>query len=375
MHLIKIEVTKTMSKLIILITLAITVITGCNSKNNSYKKPFDYKTLPSMWIELSEKEGKSFICEEADVLVMEGNELTRYYVATGEKDQLEVLESYQTGDTIVLHIKWINQEREEDLQLIWMDKEQGIARWIFEEESNNEGIFVVKEKSSAFPQETCEDHITYNEDENIESLVSDINDFAPTGWKIIDSIYGDLNNDGQKDVVLVTVKSDPKEIVEQPENPSGTDTIYLSPLKLIVAFKEGEHYRLIAQNSHFLPSGDDNLPNPLSEPGGISIEKGVLRISMHYWYSSGSWYVSDDEYIFRFQNNKFELIGFSSSSFHRASGEMTSVSVNYSTQKKQTTTGGNMFEEENNKPQEKWEKINVPTLHNLEEMSPDINLY
>lgn len=212
-----------------------------------------------------------------------------------------------------------------------------------------------------------------------KNVVSDINNFVSGKWEIADTYYGDLNKDGEDDVVIIAEENDPNNIIIQPEYSLGADTLYTSPRMLLVAFKEGNNYRLIAKNEHFLPPSNDIdqacLEDPLSEPGGISISKGVLTIKMHYWYSCGSWYVSDNTYVFRYQNEKMQLIGFSSSSFHRASGEMTSMSINYSTKKMQTTTGGNMFEGESDKPKEKWENIEVNRLYDLEEMTDELQLY
>ena len=55
----------------------------------------------------------------------------------------------------------------------------------------------------------------------------------------------------------------------------------------------------------------------------------------------------------------------------RNSGEQEEFSINFSTNKIKTTTGGNMFEEKLNKPKEKWENINIKKKYILDEMSKD----
>ena len=61
--------------------------------------------------------------------------------------------------------------------------------------------------------------------------------------------------------------------------------------------------------------------------------------------SAGSWWTSTNVYIFRFQNNVFELIGYESNAYMRNTGEEEGTSINFSTNKAKITTGGNIFEE------------------------------
>lgn len=195
-------------------------------------------------------------------------------------------------------------------------------------------------------------------------VFSDPDDIIPKEWVIIDRIMGDLNKDGIDDIVLLSRRR------ESLENLTSDAEDYY---KISVMLKEAHGYTVLAENDQLASTGDEFLPDPL-ESGGIQINNGVLKIALHYWYSAGSWSVTNTEYIFRFQNHNLELIGYSSSSFHRASGEESSTSINYSTQKKKTITGGNMFDEELNKPKEQWEKINFPKLLKFQEVKIGSNL-
>jgi len=362
---------------IIVIIICIYLGFSCTNKGKVAGEVYDVKLLPSKWVELSVVDGKQVICMEADIIMINDEELIHYFVSPGEKSMFEVIDSYRNNDTVKIHVKWKHGEGEMYLKLVWLDKDRGIAQWFYGDEDNTGYIFVADEKSGDFEKIGCDTDVS--EPDDIGSLVSDINDFVGGKWEIADAYYGDLNKDGQDDVAIVAVENDLDNIIIQPELSLGPDTLYTSPRMLMVALKEGEKYRMVAKNKHFLPPANDVdqpcLAEPLSEPGGISISKGVLTISLHYWYSCGSWYVSDDTYVFRYQNDKMQLIGFSSSSFHRSSGEMASVSVNYSTKKKQTTTGGNMFDEELDKPQDQWENIKINQLFDLDEMNDEIKLY
>jgi len=74
-------------------------------------------------------------------------------------------------------------------------------------------------------------------------------------------------------------------------------------------------------------------------------------------------------YIFRFQNNVFELIGYESDSYMRNTGEEEKVSINFSTNKVKSTTGGNMFEDAKDKPKDKWRNAEFEKKYILDEMT------
>lgn len=194
--------------------------------------------------------------------------------------------------------------------------------------------------------------------------------YIPAGWVLDTALRGDLNKDQQADVVLVLRNTDTANFKKN--DGLGMDQLDLNPRRLLILFKTGTGYTRELATDVFLPSAnsDENpcLEDPLYE-GGLEISKGILKIRLHYWLSCGSWYVTDYNYTFRYQNKKFELIGLDVSSFHRASGESSVTSYNFSTRKKQTITGMNEFAETEVKPVEKWEKIKNFRLLHLAEMN------
>ena len=195
--------------------------------------------------------------------------------------------------------------------------------------------------------------------------------FIPKGWKEHSKVVGDVNKDKVNDMVLVIEEVNNANIILNES--LGKDTLNTNPRTLLVLFGDkNKGYQLKTSNAKFLPSEDDAesrcLADPLSE-GGISIEKGLIKINMNYWLSCGSWYVTNYNYTFRYQNEKFELIGLDCYSFHRASGESSTTSINFSTKKKQVITGTNEFE--GGKPKEKWSAIKVGKLFNLAQISTD----
>ena len=140
----------------------------------------------------------------------------------------------------------------------------------------------------------------------------------------------------------------------------------------MVLFKqENGTYKLAAKNDKgFIepPKENSSLLDPLEE-GDINIKNNTLRLRFQYFFSAGSWYITNVEYVFRYQNNHFELIGVETNSSHRATGEETIVSFNLSTNKLETSLGGNVFEEKENNPKKETETFIYnpkPILDNME---------
>lgn len=193
-------------------------------------------------------------------------------------------------------------------------------------------------------------------------------DFVPKHWSAIMKIDGDLNKDGLADTALIVEQENPNNISITEYN----DTLNTNPRALLVLFKqENGTYKLAAKNDKgFIepPKESSSLLDPLGE-GDINIKNNTLRLRFQYFFSAGSWYITNVEYVFRYQNNHFELIGVETNSFHRATGEETIVSFNLSTNKLETTMGGNVFEEKENNPKKETKTFMYnpkPILDNME---------
>ena len=193
-------------------------------------------------------------------------------------------------------------------------------------------------------------------------------DFVPKHWSAIMKVDGDLNKDGLIDTALIVEQENPNNISITEYN----DTLNTNPRALLVLFKqENGTYKLAAKNDKgFIepPKENSSLLDPLGE-GDINIKNNTLRLKFQYFFSAGSWYITNVEYVFRYQNSHFELIGVETNSFHRATGEETIVSFNLSTNKLETTMGGNVFEEKENNPKKETETFIYnpkPILDNME---------
>ncbi|WP_238586840.1 hypothetical protein [Chryseobacterium sp. Leaf405] len=173
-------------------------------------------------------------------------------------------------------------------------------------------------------------------------------DFLPKEYILFEEVYGDLNNDGLKDCILI-IKATDKENIIVDENRGKLDR---NRRGIIVLLKtKNDNYRLIVEN--------DNCFSSENEEGGVYYapelmvyaEKGNLFV--HYAHGRyGYW-----KYTFRLKGADFQLIGYDASDNH---GPVVNneTSINYLTGKKQykentnpnADSGEEVFEES-------WSKI------------------
>ena len=208
--------------------------------------------------------------------------------------------------------------------------------------------------------------------ENFPDKAKNVNGFVPTGWKTILSTKGDLNNDKLEDTVVVIEKDDKANIVKNKN--LGSEYLNLNPRILLVLFKQKDGSYILANKNDkgFIKSeGDTENPALMDTLDEISIKNNILKIKFNYFLSAGSWATTQNIYTFRFQNKRFELIGFDSKSYMRNSGNEEEFSINFSTNKVKITTGGNMFDEKENKPKDEWKTVDVKKKYVLDEISED----
>ena len=167
--------------------------------------------------------------------------------------------------------------------------------------------------------------------ENFPQKAKTVNEFIPKGWKEISNTSGDLNNDKLKDTIIVIEKEDKKNIKKN--DGLGPDYLNLNPRILLILFKQKDGtYTLVSKNDKDFISSPNSEDEPTLEDtfNGISIKNNTLIINFNYFYSAGSWGTSKTNYIFRYQNNDFELIGYYGSS-DRGPIVLYITDVNFST--------------------------------------------
>ncbi len=184
---------------------------------------------------------------------------------------------------------------------------------------------------------------------------------VPKGFRVVETIRGDLNRDGRDDVVLLVKASDPDEVVT---NGRG-ERVDRNRRGLVIAFRDRDRdgYQLVLKNPTLLSSENEEggvyFPPELS----VGVEKGALVL--HYSHGRyGYW-----QYKFRYQQGQFVLIGYDRSE-HRGPVIESVTSINFSTGKKlnkvNTNRGAQGGEE---RFVEQWSRIVVPKPIDLADIS------
>ena len=114
---------------------------------------------------------------------------------------------------------------------------------------------------------------------------------VPPGYKVLDEKVGDLNKDSVAEKVIVFDTNDSTE----------TGTVR----EIYIYKKDGAKWKVLASSRNAIGKSEEG--GMMGEPfEGIEIANGILLI-YHSGGSSWKWSITDK---YRFQNGKFELIGY-----------------------------------------------------------------
>lgn len=175
--------------------------------------------------------------------------------------------------------------------------------------------------------------------------------FVPNGWMLESSIEGDLDQDGRADLVLVLRQQDPRNVIEHDGfGPSPHDS---NPRILAVAWSRPTGYVLAVQDHQLIPRPENPVMSDPLEEGGVSIQRGTLKVALFSFASAGSWSMGTTAFTFRWQDGAFALIGYDQDSVMRNSGKTESLSVNFSTRKVRRVEGSI----ENDKDSVRWQPL------------------
>ena len=217
--------------------------------------------------------------------------------------------------------------------------------------------------------------------ENFPQKAGKIEDFIPKGWKKLIVKKGDLNKDKIDDVVLLIQKNDPKNF----RNAESGYMMYMpienanfNPIIMLVLLKDtNSQYNLVAKNEKgFFPSegkAHEEVLETIVDEDSITIKNNTLRI---YTFWEGPRAASSStNYVFRYQNNRFELIGLEIRSGGNSSYtdyESFVASINFSTKKLiKTKETGKYDSDEKSKIDKKEKTININKNYILENMTEE----
>jgi hypothetical protein len=175
-------------------------------------------------------------------------------------------------------------------------------------------------------------------------------ELVPGDQTVFDKIIGDLNRDGREDCVIITKETDEEAFVMDEYR----GVLDRNRRGILIAFNKGEYYETaLVKESCFSSENEDGGVYYAPELG-IDIEKNNLKI--HYSHGRYGWW----QYIFRYRNNHFELIGYDEFN-NRGPVTERIVSVNFLTKKEQTSKNTNPDAEGGDEVfDETWKDIVLP---------------
>ena len=190
--------------------------------------------------------------------------------------------------------------------------------------------------------------------------------FVPPGWRLEAQAKGDLDGDGKADLAFVLHDTDPKNVVANPDG-LGVDPLDTNPRILAVAFARAAGYELALENHALIPRRTDPvLDDPFDSvaASGLEVARGTLRLRLGVFASAGSWSMSTIATTFRWQNGRFELIGYDRTETNRGSGEIEGLSINYLTRRAKRSQGTI----ESDAEKTRWETLPRGPLLSLDEV-------
>ncbi|PBJ84274.1 hypothetical protein CMZ84_07550 [Lysobacteraceae bacterium NML93-0399] len=156
--------------------------------------------------------------------------------------------------------------------------------------------------------------------------------FVPRGWQLEYRALGRLNDDDLEDALLVLRMDADANVVDN--DGLGPDRFDTNPRMLVAAVGEADGSWRRVMVDHTLvprpeaPVMDDFLNDDAG--GAVTIRPNrTWSISLRSWASAGTWSTRDVTYRFRLEDDCMRLIGYDDMHLHRASGEISTTSVNY----------------------------------------------
>jgi len=192
-------------------------------------------------------------------------------------------------------------------------------------------------------------------------------DFIPDGWKILDSLSADFNDDAQKDFAIILQHKDSVRMIDFTND--FVDTLVTQPRMVMVVLYDNlsSQYSLSERNNFFIPNHDrENMEDPFLS---MKFQNGILQFDFQYFANVGSYEVSNISYKFRCQSGNFILIGGDYLDYMRNSGITDECSYDFITKKMKLTKGGSVFDE-TKKGNVEWDTFVLDKMKTLSTMEP-----
>lgn len=162
----------------------------------------------------------------------------------------------------------------------------------------------------------------------------------PQNWKVIDTAYGDLNNDQSADLAFVIEYHLPiAENRAYGDNETELIKEFQKPRVLAIYFKnkESDNYTFALQNNNFILRANEGggIGDPLKN---INIAHQNLQFS----FEGGNNWRWKLDYEFNYRNKQWSLILANNIYYHIGSGEMTEKKYNFLDRRVYLVTG-NIF--------------------------------
>jgi len=160
---------------------------------------------------------------------------------------------------------------------------------------------------------------------------------VPKNWTVIDSIYGDLNNDKIKDLALILEFYRPvKENRAYGDNETEIITEVQKPRILAIYFRRSASgaYRIATQNNNFILRSEEGgiMGDPLRP---LSIDSNKLSLAFE---GGGNWRWKL-HYTFKYQDKDWQLTKANNYAWHADSGEMNDKQYDFVNNKKTVVSG------------------------------------
>ncbi|MGL4584919.1 MAG: hypothetical protein ACRCVU_18290 [Flavobacterium sp.] len=191
--------------------------------------------------------------------------------------------------------------------------------------------------------------------------------YVPMGYSLNEVIKGDLNKDGQEDIVLI-IKGTDKDMLLP--NQWDTDIVDKNRRGIIILFKKGDSYEVAVKNYSCFSSENEDGGVYYAPELYFEIKNSILYINYaHGRY--GNW-----GYVFRYQNSDMELIGYNSHS-NRGPIALSEVSINFSTKKRldRENLNADKGDDLEEKFVDTWSTIDLPKRIKLSEIKDFTGLY